>query len=46
MIFIIEILVQFNLGFYEKGIVIVNRKRIYNHYLKKKFIFDIITTIS
>ena len=43
--FLIDILITFNTGFCEKGIIIMNRKQIAINYLKKWFVFDLLSTI-
>ena len=43
--FLIDILITFNTGFCEKGMIIMNRKQIAINYLKKWFVFDLLSTI-
>lgn len=39
---IIDMLFNFNTGYYSKGLLILDRKKIVIHYLKKRFIWDLI----
>ena len=41
--FIVDILINFNTAFYDKGELILNRKKINSHYLKGQFFIDIIS---
>lgn len=45
-IFIVEIMLQFNTGFFEEGLVVLNRKRIQNNYIYGKFKWDVFTLTS
>ena len=45
-VFIIEIFLCFNTGYYEEGHIIVNRSKIIRNYLKWKFWIDISATGS
>ena len=42
----VDILINFNTGYYQKGILILERHRIVKHYLKFHFWIDLITTLS
>lgn len=42
---LIDILVNFNTGYYKKGCLIYSQKNIAKHYIKSKFFFDIISFI-
>lgn len=44
-IFLLEIIFSFHLGFYNEGIVILDRKKIKTHYINGKLKFDIITLL-
>ncbi|KRX03799.1 Cyclic nucleotide-binding protein [Pseudocohnilembus persalinus] len=46
IIFSFDILLCFNVARYEKGILTIDRIEIAKHYLKKEFLFDLISTIS
>ena len=39
---IVDILFNFNTGYYTKGLLILDRNKIVIHYLKKRFISDLI----
>jgi hypothetical protein len=41
---LIDVLLNFNTGYWDKGILIMKRANITKHYLKTWFIFDIIAT--
>ena len=43
--FIIDIICSLNTGYYNQGVIILNRKKILLHYLKTKLLFDFIATI-
>lgn len=43
--FLVEIFVNFFTGYFEKGIVIMDRKKIFINYLKTWFIVDMISSI-
>lgn len=45
-IFLLEILLCLNTGFFEEGLVVLNRKRIQSHYIYGKFKWDILTLLS
>lgn len=42
-IFILEIFMQFNIGFIKEGLVVLNRQKIKENYLRGKFIWDLIS---
>ena len=43
--FAIDIICFFNTGYYDKGRMVLNRKKIFIHYLKANFLFDFLATI-
>ena len=43
-IFLLEIVLSFNIGFYEEGGIVLNRKKIKKHYKEGKMRYDIFTT--
>ena len=43
--FAIDLICQFNTGYYDKGIMVLNRKKIFIHYLKDNFVFDFLAII-
>lgn len=44
-VFIIEILLNFNVAYYSRGMLVLNQRQIVQHYLKGKFIVDFIVLI-
>lgn len=45
IIFILDIALNFNTGFYSKGLLVMNRKRIVANYLKLWFWLDLLASI-
>ncbi len=45
-IFIIEIILNFNLGYYDRGQIIIDRKKIAYTYIKNNFIIDSLCLLS
>ncbi|KAL4435145.1 hypothetical protein ABPG74_003638 [Tetrahymena malaccensis] len=45
IVFFIDLIIYFNIGFYDKGNIITSRKLIFNKYIRKRFIVNSITTI-
>jgi len=43
--FILDIFVNFNTGYYSKGLLIMERKRIFVNYLKGAFAVDLVASI-
>lgn len=43
--FLIDIILNLNTAYFMKGFVVINRRKIINHYMKNYFIFDFITAI-
>ena len=43
--FILDLFLSFNTGYYSKGNVVMNRRRIISHYLRRWFWLDLISTI-
>ena len=43
LLLILDSLLKFITGYYQNGVVITNKKKIFLHYLKKGFIFDILS---
>jgi hypothetical protein len=44
VVFIIDIIITFNSGYYSKGIIVMNRKKVIMGYLKSWFILDMIAS--
>ncbi|CAD8064276.1 unnamed protein product [Paramecium sonneborni] len=44
-VFVFEILLNFNVAYYSRGVLVLNRGQIFKHYLKGKFILDFIVII-
>ncbi|CAD8145901.1 unnamed protein product [Paramecium octaurelia] len=44
-VFVFEILLNFNVAYYSRGVLVLNRGQIFKHYLKGKFILDFIVVI-
>lgn len=44
--FSLDIAINFNLGFYDNGLIVLNRKLIIKRYFKKHFITDILALVS
>ncbi|CAD8060203.1 unnamed protein product [Paramecium primaurelia] len=44
-VFLFEILLNFNVAYYSRGVLVLNRGQIFKHYLKGKFILDFIVII-
>ena len=42
--YILDIFLNFNTGFYDKGLLVLDRHRIFLHYIKSWFIFDMIAS--
>ncbi|KAL4479648.1 hypothetical protein ABPG72_004244 [Tetrahymena utriculariae] len=45
IVFSIDLVIYFNIGFYVKGNIITNRKLIFNKYIRNRFIINSITTV-
>jgi len=43
LVLIIDTLLKFITGYYENGVVVVNKSHIFSHYIEKGFLFDIIS---
>ncbi|CAD8074933.1 unnamed protein product [Paramecium sonneborni] len=44
-VFVFEILLNFNVAYYSRGVLVLNRAQIFKHYLKGKFALDFIVLI-
>lgn len=44
-IFLIDIILNFNTGFYQQGICIMNRNEVMNNYFKKGFLMDLLALL-
>ncbi|CAD8158681.1 unnamed protein product [Paramecium octaurelia] len=44
-VFVFEILLNFNVAYYSRGVLVLNRTQIFKHYLKGKFALDFIVLI-
>ncbi|CAK77349.1 unnamed protein product (macronuclear) [Paramecium tetraurelia] len=44
-VFVFEILLNFNVAYYSRGVLVLNRGQIFKHYLKGKFALDFIVLI-
>ncbi|CAD8070386.1 unnamed protein product [Paramecium sonneborni] len=44
-VFVFEILLNFNVAYYSRGVLVMNRAQIFKHYLKGKFALDFIVLI-
>lgn len=45
LVFILEILLNFNTAYYHKGIIHTNRKLIFKHYISSNFWWDLVVVI-
>jgi hypothetical protein len=46
IVFITEVVLNFNTGYYNDGEIVTDRKLIFKNYLRKRFWIDIINTFS